>query len=70
MSVHAHVALGYKSSDFPPKKIQIVIEADRGIFHDHRSRRQVIEHSRNRQLHNHIIAVPPDIIYSQAPLVI
>ena len=45
--------------------IAIVIDSDREIFHDHRSRRQVIEHSRNRQLRNHIIAVPPGIIYSQ-----
>ena len=62
--VRSHVALGYKSSDFFLKKNAIVIEADREIFHDHRSRRQVIEQSPNRQLHNHIIAVPPGIIYS------
>ena len=27
------------------KKIAIIIEADRGFFHDHRSRGHVIEHS-------------------------
>ena len=53
---------------FFPKAI--VIEADRGIFHDHRSRRQVIEHSRNRQLRNHSIAVPPGIIYYQSSVII
>ena len=61
---------GYKSSDFFPKKIAIVIGADRGIFHNHRSRRLVIEHSRNRQLRNHIIAVPLGIIYCQTSVVI
>ena len=55
---------------FFPKKIAIMIEADGGIFHDQRSRRQLIEHSPNRQLHNHIITVPPGIIYSQTSVVI
>ena len=39
--------LSYTSSDIFPKKIAITIEADRGIFHDYRSCRQVIEHSPN-----------------------
>ena len=61
---------GLQKFGFFPKTIAIVIEADRGIFHDHRRRRQVIEHSQNCQLRNHIIAVPPGIIYSQTSVVI
>ena len=52
------------------KKIVIVIKADRRIFYDYRSRSQVIEHNPNRQLRNHIIAVPLGIIYSQTSVVI
>ena len=65
----AHVPLGYKSSDFSPKRSRswsrLIIGFPRSSITSPGDRAQPY-----RQLRNHIISVPPGIIYSQTSVVI
>ena len=71
MSIESYsVALGYKSSEFHPKRSRSWSRLIVAFFTVIGSRRQMIEHGPNRQLRNHIIAVPPGLIYSQTSVVI